>query len=293
MEFYGATMSSVELKGFRGLQGLDVLLTESKAEEFSKENIFNIPVDRLVSGKYQPRTDIDDSSLNDLMLSIRSQGIILPLIVRRLDPEKYEIIAGERRWRAAKIAGLKTVPAIIRDIPDETALAFALIENIQRESLSPMDEAQALARLKDEFSMTHEEIAERVGRSRSAVTNLLRLLLLPDEVTALLRAGKIEMGHARALLSLDSGQQYETAKKIVEKGLSVREAEKIVQKIKHPANPKTRINKFEDKIFVWEKILSDKFSSDVKISLNNHGEGRVVIHIHSPEEIEWLIENTK
>ncbi len=283
-------MSALELKGFKGLQNLDTLLADIRSEEFTKENIFELPIDKLVSGKYQPRTDFNNVAINELALSIQSQGILLPLIVRRTGLEKFEIIAGERRWQAAKIAGLQTVPAIIREISDETALAFGLIENIQREGLNPIDEAMAFIRLREEFAMTHEEIAERVGRSRASVTNLMRLVSLPDNVKGLLRVGKIEMGHARALLSLDEERQHQLADDIVNKNLSVRETEKLVQKEKLPNQ--TAIvtkRKHDEQIIQWEKYLSEKISSKVKISLNDKGEGKIVISISSPEEIEWLV----
>lgn len=287
-------MSNLELKGLRNLLGLDSLLAESKTEEFAKENIFHLPINFLVTGKYQPRTVIDDASLQELATSIKSQGIILPLLVRRLDTEKFEIIAGERRWRAAIIAGLKTVPAIVRDIPDQTACAFALIENIQRESLNAIDEALAFERLITEFFLTHEEIAERVGRSRSAVTNLIRLLGLDDEVKDLLRNRKIEMGHARALLVLDEFKQRELAHQIVIKNLSVRETEKLAQKIKLlPSLPAIVENPYKDQIAQWQNVLAKKFSSSVKIQLNDKGEGKVIISVRSPEEIDWLIKNIK
>lgn len=283
-------MSSVELKGFRGLQSLDNLLEDSK-KYTSKQNISNLPVEILSSGKYQPRTYISDESLLDLAASIKAQGIIQPLIVRSLGSERYEIIAGERRWRAAKIVGLADIPVIIRNVSDETALAFALIENIQREALNPVDEAISLVRLKEEFSMTHEEIAERVGRSRSAVTNLMRLLLLHQDVKDLLRTNKIEMGHARALLSLDMDMQLKIALRIVEKGMSVRDSEKLVQNFKLPKHSLDAYdNDLSNKINSWTNLLSKQLSSRVKIKLNSKGEGRVIIPVHSPEEIEWIIE---
>jgi ParB family chromosome partitioning protein len=286
-------MSNLELKGLRNLIGLDSLLAESKIEEFAKESIFHLPIHCLITGKYQPRTIIDDESLQELATSIKSQGIILPLLVRRLDTEKFEIIAGERRWRAAMIIGLKTVPAIIKDIPDQTACAFALIENIQRESLNAIDEALAFERLITEFFLTHEEIAERVGRSRSAVTNLLRLLGLDGEVKDLVRKRKIEMGHARALLILDGKQQREIAAHIINKNLSVREAEKLVQNIKSQQPAVSYDNPFKDQILQWQRTLSTKFSSSVKVNLNAKGEGKVIISVRSPDEVEWLIRNLK
>ncbi len=287
-------MSHLELKGLRNLSGLDDLLAESKKEEFIKESIFHLPIHFLVFGKYQPRSIIDDESLHELTMSIKSQGIILPLIVRRLEKEKFEIIAGERRWRAAMLAELKTVPAIIRDIPDQTACAFALIENIQRESLNAIDEAIAFERLISEFFLTHEEIAERVGRSRSTVTNLIRLLGLDDEVKELLRTRKIEMGHARALLVLDECKQRELAQQILIKKLSVRETEKWVQKNKSlPLSPVIVENPYKEHINQWQNDLTKKLSSSVKIRLNDKGEGKIIISVRSPEEIDWLIKNIK
>lgn len=289
-------MPSVELRGLKGLQGLDLdgLLHDSK-KPAATHNVSNLSVDLLTSGKYQPRTMISDDSLIDLASSIKAQGIIQPLIVRNIGGDRYEIIAGERRWRAAKIAGLSNVPSIIRNVTDETALAFALIENIQRESLNPIDEAVCLVRLKDEFSMTHEEIAEKVGRSRSAVTNLMRLLSLHQDVQEWLRASEIEMGHARALLSLDVQMQLKVAQRVIEKGMSVRDTEKMVQiiiKSPHHTQESTP-SKFDAKIDDWTKVLSEKLSSNVKIHLNSKGEGRVTISIQSPEEIEWLIDAIK
>lgn len=284
----------MELKGLKSLHGLDDLLAESKlAKPPTNESIYNLSIDNLQSGKYQPRSEMDESSLQELAASIQSQGIILPLIVRHLNGDKYEIIAGERRWRAAKMAGLQIVPAIIRDIPDETALAFALIENIQRESLNPMDEALAFARLKDDFSMTHEEIATRVGRSRSSVSNLLRLLGLCDEVKDFLRARKLEMGHARALLSLAFVDQRRLAEQIVEKSLSVREAEKLVQRSRDSILTPYSANKSDERVSAWENSLSKLLSAKVKINLNANGDGKVVVYVHSADEIDWLLETIK
>lgn len=282
-------MSTVELKGFKNLFGLDDLLAESKSDHVTKENIFHLPIASLTSGKYQPRLDIDDSSLDELVLSIKAQGILLPLIVRSIAPKRYEIIAGERRFRAAKLAGFTHVPALIREVPDETALAFALIENIQRESLNPIDEALALIRLKEEFTMTHEEIAERVGRSRSTVTNLMRLLGLPDEVKGLLRARQLEMGHARALLGLREDQQCEIAKKITQNHLSVRETEKLTHDSKQSKTIATVDPEWEAQLNSWEVALNQIFAIPVKVLLNTKGQGKVVLTIKSHQEIERLL----
>ncbi len=284
-------MSGVELKGLKGLLGLDSLIQDSK-DDSQKQTISRLSVDILSSGKYQPRTEIDDQSILELAASIKSQGIIQPLIVRNIDKDQFEIIAGERRWRAAIIAGLQYVPAIVRNVTDETALAFALIENIQRQALNPIDEAFALIRLKEEFSMTHEQIAERVGRSRSAVTNLIRLLTLQEEVRDLLKVGKIEMGHARALLALDTNLQLMAAETIILKRMSVRETEKMVHKIKSAPtiNPCPKDNPLDEKVHGWINELTQRLSSNVKIHLNSKGEGKIIIQVNSPDEIEWLIE---
>lgn len=286
-------MSNIELKGLKGLQGLDNLLQEVKTESVAKENIYSLPISSFIPGKYQPRSSMDSEALNELAASIKMDGVIQPLIVRRLEKDKYEIIAGERRWQASKIAGLTTVPAIIRDVPNETALAFALIENIQRESLNPIDEAGSLVRLKDEFGMTHEEIAERVGRSRSTVTNLMRLVVLDESIKNLLRLKKLEMGHARALLPLAPNRQLEVANVIVEKGLSVRETEKVVQKLKQPTINLPITKPFQEKIDNWEELLADLISLQVRINLSQKGNGKIVIQVTNPNEIEWLIKTIR
>lgn len=284
-------MSNIELKGLKGLQGLDNLLQEVKTESVAKENIYSLPITSLIPGKYQPRSSMDSEALNELAASIKMDGVIQPLIVRRIEKDKYEIIAGERRWQASKIAGLTTVPAIIRDVPNETALAFALIENIQRESLNPIDEAGSLVRLKDEFGMTHEEIAARVGRSRSTVTNLMRLVTLDENIKNFLRLKKLEMGHARALLPLSFNDQLEIANLIIDKGLSVREAEKVVQKFKQKTLNRhiTNQSPFQRNIDLWEELLTDLISAKVRINLNQKGNGKIVIQVNSPDEIEGLI----
>ncbi len=285
-------MPNLELRGLRNLHGLDDLLTESKTEDFLKENIFYLPTRLLSPGKYQPRLIMDDKALHDLAASIKSQGILLPLIVRRLVGEQFEIIAGERRWRAAILAEIETVPVIIKDISDQTACAFALIENIQRESLNAIDEATAFERLMTEFYLTHEEIADKTGRSRSSVTNLVRLLGLDEQVKELLRSRKIEMGHGRALLPLTAEKQIELANKIIIEGLSVREIEKLVQKSRtHVVDYKDAKNTYKNEIAKWEEVLAKKLSSSVTVKLNERGKGKVIISVQSPEDIDWLIEN--
>lgn len=284
----------MELKGLRGLQGLDDLLTEAKSDKVSStERILSLAIDLLQPGKYQPRSNIDDSSLHELAASIRSEGIILPLIVRSVNHNgNYEIIAGERRWRAAKIAGLNIVPVIVRAVSDDTALAFALIENIQREALNPIDEALAFVRLRDDFLMTHDDIAERVGRSRSSVTNLMRLLGLHDEVKSLLRTRTLEMGHARALLSLNESEQITFAKKIVHNALSVRDTEKMVKINKKPKSVYF-LNNHNSQTSIWEESLSQLLSSKVTIKLNKAGKGNISIRVDSSGEIERIISSIK
>lgn len=208
--------------------GLDDVLAP-KGKNKGSEELRNIPVDLLQRGRYQPRTHMDQAALDDLAKSINVQGIIQPIVVRALSGGNYEIIAGERRWRAAQIAGLDNVPAVVRNIPDEAAIAVALIENIQRENLNPIEEAMALQRLATEFRLTHEQTADSVGRSRAAVTNLLRLLSLNSNVRELLEDGTLDMGHGRALLALEGSAQSQAAKEIVRKGLSVRETEQLVR----------------------------------------------------------------
>src|SRR6186997_3501782 len=209
-------------------RGLDALLG---GDEPSREALMTLPVGRIRPGKYQPRTKMDQQALAELAASIRSQGLMQPLLVRPVDRDRYELIAGERRWRAAQMAGLDEVPAVVREVADEAALAMSLIENIQRENLNPMEEAAGVQRLVDEFKMTHEQAADAVGRSRSATTNLLRLLKLARPVQEMLMEGALEMGHARALLALDGARQVEAANRIVARSLSARESEALAVRL--------------------------------------------------------------
>lgn len=224
----------------RGLgRGLDVLLTDVQHEDDNLDDSLQyFPLDMIQPGKYQPRVDMSQESLDELADSIKAQGLVQPIVVRPINGGRYEIIAGERRWRASKLAGLDTVPALVRDVSDRSAIAMALIENIQRENLNPMEEANALHRLREEFSMTHQEAAEAVGRSRAAVSNLLRLRNLNDDVKRLVENCDLEMGHARALLALEAELQSETANIIVEKGMSVRETEQLIRRLLKPDNEK-------------------------------------------------------
>lgn len=280
----------------RGLgKSLDALLaytsTETQpsldVEGQTQEKLTELPVDQVQRGKYQPRREMDPQALEDLANSIRSQGIIQPLIVRPVG-SKFEIIAGERRWRAAQLAGLETVPVIIRAIPDEAAIAIALIENIQRENLNPIEEAAALQRLIEEFGMTHQHVAEAVGKSRTTVTNLLRLLALPEEVRLMLERGLIEMGHARALLTLPLAAQIEVGQVIVAKGLSVRETENVVRRLQDPATPGSK-KPMDPDIVKLQDSLSRQFKMRVAISCNAKGKGKLVIHYRNLTELDNLL----
>jgi len=245
----------------------------------------------------QARKFFCDTSLEELASSIRQHGVIQPILVREIDPRgnKYQIIAGERRWRAAKIVGLEKIPAIIRKYDKANGMAVSLIENIQRENLNPLEEAQAIQKLLDECYMTHSDVAETLGRSRTTVTNLLRLLTLTDEVKEMLNAKLLEMGHARALLSLSSEQQADTAKIIIRKSLSVRETEKLVQRLNMPQNKQEFLltPQFEKKTNDWMSQLSKQLSSKVNMHFNSDGKGRMVINFDSLEEADWLMAHLK
>ncbi|OQA33161.1 MAG: putative chromosome-partitioning protein ParB [Betaproteobacteria bacterium ADurb.Bin341] len=279
---------SFKMKGLG--RGLDALL--SGDGESRKDEQRSLPIDRLKPGKYQPRTRMDEDSLADLSLSIKAQGVIQPILVRVIDPtpgaERYEIIAGERRWRAAQLADLNEVPVLVRAIPDEQALAMALIENIQREDLNPLEEAMGLQRLIDEFGLTHQQAAEAVGRSRPAASNLLRLLQLTAPVQDLLMEGKIDMGHARALLPLSGATQVAAAQRIVQKGLSVREAERLAQHLLNPPKP-AAAHEVDRDLLRLQEDLSDSLGAAVAIRANKKGAGKVVIDFASLDQLDALL----
>jgi len=281
----------------RGLgRGLDALLTStvkeaasiSSEKEQPKSELQKLPIEQLHPGKYQPRKDMSADALEELSNSIRSQGIIQPIVVRPTDEHTYEIIAGERRWRAAQLAELDFVPCLIKDVPDESAVAIALIENIQREDLNAMEEAIALERLLTEFELTHQEVAEAVGKSRTTVTNLLRLNNLNEDVKTLLEHGDIEMGHARALLALDGDLQTTTARTVAAKELTVRETEAYIKKVQEPV--KEVVEKVKDPdTKVLEQDLSEKFGSQVVINHNKKGKGKLVISYSNLEELDGIV----
>jgi ParB family chromosome partitioning protein len=274
-------------------RGLDALLSGGNSEK--DEVMRDLNVTLLRPGKYQPRTHMDEASLNDLAASIKAQGIMQPILVRQIADSNYEIIAGERRWRAAQLAGLTHVPVLVRSVPDNAALAMALIENIQRENLNPLEEAIGIQRLIDEFKMTHQVAAEAVGRSRSAASNLLRLLKLPTVVQTMLMENKLDMGHARALLSLESAQQVLLANKIVVEQLSVREAEKLVQK--QAGEPEKEKHKKAVKLNRDTQRLQEEMSAQlgvrVEIKPGNKGTGKLIVEYANHEQLEEFMSKLK
>jgi len=276
-------------------RGLDALLgsaLEASAPS-GKEELKHLPIDLLQRGKYQPRTHMSPEALQELADSIKVQGVVQPIVVRGIGGGRYEIIAGERRWRASQMAGLQNIPAVVRNIPDEAAIAIALIENIQRENLNPVEEAMALQRLIDEFGMTHQQTAESVGRSRAAVTNLLRLLTLNHDVRQMLEEGKMDMGHARALLALAGKAQSDAARQVVDKGLSVRETEQLVRRLtERPHAPKAAHAKDPD-IRALEEKLADRLGARVVIQHAGTGKGKLVIEYHSMDELDGILARIK
>ena len=284
-------MATPKLKGLgRGLVAL--LAANTDDADKNEGELQQLPASELQPGKYQPRTRMDPGSLEELAASIKAQGIMQPIMVRPVGADTYEIIAGERRWRASRIAGLVQVPCLVREIADEAALAMSLIENIQREDLNPLEEAGGLQRLIDEFGMTHQQAAEAVGRSRPAASNLLRLLQLAAPVQELLMAGDIDMGHARALLPLDGATQIGLANLIAARGLSVREAERLAQqalnpKSKLPVPPPSR------DILRLEEEIADRLGATVKIKANKKGAGAVTIQFGDLDQLEGLLEKLR
>ncbi|MEX2126427.1 MAG: ParB/RepB/Spo0J family partition protein [Woeseia sp.] len=285
-------------------RGLDVLLSKPPAASpdapaVQGDRLASIPVDLLQRGQYQPRVDMRQDTLEDLANSIRSQGVVQPIVARPLGSQdggtqRYEIVAGERRWRAAQMAGLQEIPAVIREVPDDAAIAMALIENIQRENLNPLEEARALDRLIREFDLTHQAAAEAVGRSRAAVSNLLRLLELSDKVKPMLEARQIEMGHARALLSIeDKAQQFDAARQVARNGMSVRDTERLVRRIQErqagkKANPAPPPNADVRRL---EVEITEKLGAKTQIDHTGKGSGRIVIAYNSLDELDGILKH--
>ena len=290
-------------------RGLDALLgnsanrgpspTQATPAELAGDGLRQVRLDHLQPGKYQPRSAIEPGKLTELADSIRAQGVIQPIVAREVSPGRFEIIAGERRWRAAREAGLDTVPVVLRDVDDRAVIAMALIENIQREDLNPLEEALALSRLIDEFSLTHQNAAEAVGRSRAAVSNLLRLLELPPEIRALLEARQLEMGHARALLTLAPQAAIGLAREAAENGLSVREVERRAQQLaqgkipngkREPARPARRD---DADIATLERELSEVLNAKVAVQHGRGGRGKLVIQYHGLDVLDGLLERIR
>lgn len=286
-------------------RGLEALLSKPVTEQAAisgqdADSLHNIPIDLLQRGQYQPRVDMRQESLEDLASSIRSQGVVQPIVARRLSGGgklKYEIVAGERRWRAAQLAGLQEIPAIVRNVSDQDAIAMALIENIQRENLNPLEEARALDRLIREFDLTHQQAAEAVGRSRAAVSNLLRLLDLSDKVRPLLESRDLEMGHARALLSISNdAKQYEAARLVIKGGLSVRETEKLVRRLLGDQPGKKRKPATQSgnaDIRRLEVDISEKLGAKVRIDHTSKGTGKIVVNYNSLDELDGILKHIK
>ena len=290
-------------------RGLDALLgnsanrgpsqTQATPAELAGDGLRQVRLDHLQPGKYQPRSAIEPGKLTELADSIRAQGVIQPIVAREVSPGRFEIIAGERRWRAAREAGLDTVPVVLRDVDDRAVIAMALIENIQREDLNPLEEALALSRLIDEFSLTHQNAAEAVGRSRAAVSNLLRLLELPPEIRALLEARQLEMGHARALLTLAPQAAIGLAREAAENGLSVREVERRAQQLaqgkipngkREPARPARRD---DADIATLERELSEVLNAKVAVQHGRGGRGKLVIQYHGLDVLDGILERIR
>lgn len=285
----------------RGLgRGLDALLgaaaIPATVEQAAKDSdLRDMPIDLLQRGKYQPRVDMHNESLQELADSIRAQGVVQPIVVRPIGGGKYEIIAGERRWRASQLAGLHNIPAVVRDVPDSAAIAMALIENIQREDLNPLEEARALQRLINEFEMTHQQASEAVGRSRAAVSNLLRLQELNEEVQRLLEHGELEMGHGRALLGLRGAAQTAAAQQVVKRALSVRETEQLVRR-ENENNSRARLpatTHLDPDIRRFQDDLSETLGAKVQIQHTAKGKGKLSIQYNSLDELEGILSHIK
>ena len=281
----------------RGLgRGLDALLGGSTAATLEEEavkvdsrELQHLPLDLIQRGKYQPRRDMDPAALEELANSIKAQGVMQPIVVRPIGGGRFEIIAGERRWRASQQAGLDRIPAMVREVPDEAAIAMALIENIQREDLNPIEEAVALQRLQQEFELTQQQVADAVGKSRVTITNLLRLIALPEEIKTLLSHGDLEMGHARALLGLPLEQQVEGARHVVARGLTVRQTEALVRQWLNAKEKPAEKAKIDPDINRLEQRLAEKLGAPVQIKHGQKGKGQLVIRYNSLDELQGVL----
>ena len=284
----GALLSTGSAQNMSSLFGNSSGDSDKGASFASEGELKHIPLDMIQRGKYQPRAEFNEAALEELALSIKSQGLMQPIVLRSIGPQKYEIIAGERRWRAAQIAGLDSIPSLVRVISDEAAIAMSLIENIQREDLNPIEEALALKRLQDEFKLTQQEVANAVGRSRTAVTNLMRLVGLHADVQKMLQTGLLEMGHARAILTLSDTKQVDFARRIAKEGLSVRQTEELVRKTN---NEKTAVSKpsIDPNIKSLEESLGEKLGAKVLIEHKSNGKGRLIVAYNSLDELDGIL----
>lgn len=282
-------------------RGLDALLGAGASKHVAEagrgdgDELRSIPVDLIQSGEYQPRRDFDQDALEELADSIKSQGVIQPIVIRPIGGGRYEIVAGERRWRASQLAGLQEIPTVVRDMPDKVALSVAIIENIQREDLNPLEEAISLDRLLNEFELTHQLVADAVGRSRAAVSNLLRLLELDDELKRYLSEGKLGMGHARALLSLGSVSQKQAAREVITKQLSVRQTEALARKLQEQIDKPTNSSVTHENpdVVNLEGRLSEQIGAKVDVKHSSKGKGTMTIHFNSLDELDGIIEHIK
>ncbi|CAM3056418.1 ParB/RepB/Spo0J family partition protein [Acinetobacter celticus] len=288
---------TVKKRGLAKGRGLDALLGSIQKEKLQLEaqaldhgQLKQVDVNLLQRGEYQPRRSMNEQALQELAASIEKHGVMQPIVIRPIDDDKhpYEIIAGERRWRAAQLAGLTEIPAIVRDLSDQVAIALALIENIQRQDLNPMDQAMALQRFHEEFGLSHQEIADTVGKARTTVSNLLRLLTLAEPVKDFMQQDLLDMGHARAILTLKAKDQLKVAELVIEKSLSVRQTEQFVRDLNTPKQAKEQQGLSSD-IQQLTQRLSDRFGADVKIDHNKQGKGKLVINYHSLEELDGIL----
>ena len=273
----------------RNLSSMLSQTTLKQVQSKSRDELHHLPLDLIRPGRYQPRSVFDEEKLAELADSIRAQGVVQPVVVRPIGDDEYELIAGERRWRAAQIAGIDDIPAVVRDVPDEVSVAMALIENIQREDLNPLEEATALRRLIDDFQMTHQEAADAVGRSRAAVSNLLRLLELMQEVKDMIDMRLIEMGHARALLSLDDDLQVQAAREVVRKSLSVRDTENLARRLQQ-SKKKKGSRRVDPDILSLQNRLGETLGARVRIQHQASGKGKLVISYNNSDEFEGILD---
>ena len=282
------------LDALLGLSSGDLDQSNQELEDTSNGSLQNLPIEFLQRGKYQPRRDLDPDALNELASSIEKQGVMQPIVVRKINSDKYEIVAGERRWRATQIAGLESIPAIVKDISDEVAIVMALIENIQREDLNAMEESRALIRLQNEFELTQQQVASAVGKSRSAVTNLMRLASLEPSVQDQLEQGKIELGHAKCLLAVSGNLQISLAKDVAEKGLSVRQTENLIKQLRPKNNTALRPSRVTDPDIVRiQEELSEKVGAQVEIHHSPKGSGKLTVKYHSLDELDGILDHIK